>query len=176
MHTFLANLSLHSWRVDVPAERSNVPERIFTRYGELPSALASFMKSFSRCLAPSEDAWFVSWDDLSRTVPDEEFRFDAFESLSLDAASEDPAWLKSIRSFWDQHFPFYLAVNGEYQYFAVALAGAERGCVVYGHEPEFESCTIVSRSLPDFLAMFSSALESSLPTYPFNCAIPRNAP
>ena len=175
MDRFLASLSKQSWQVEFPAS-TTLPQSILSRHGELPAALASLISSFSRCLAPSEEAWFVSVDDVSSPLRGEEFRFNEFEIISLEAAGQDQQSIASIRSFWDAHFPFYIAVNGEYQYFAVVLSGLQQGCVVYGYEPEFESCSVVAPSLAEFLAMFLAAIESNEPPYPFSCAIPRNAP
>ncbi|MGQ0799621.1 MAG: hypothetical protein ACT4NL_05875 [Pseudomarimonas sp.] len=178
MDRFFSTLVQHSWRVESPARDRRLPQCVLARHGQLPAELESFIHSFSLCLAPCEQAWFISVDDLSRPRQNEEFRFDEFEAMSLEVAQQDQdqEWIAKIRSFWDAHFPFYLAVNGDYQYFAVVLSGRLQGCVVYGFGPEFESCSVVAPSLTQFLAMFSAAIESNEPTYPFGSAIPRNLP
>ena len=166
---FLATLEELSWRVVPPVEDAGLPAQVIARYGALPADLVAFISSFARCTNPTDEAWFVSASDLSHA---EAFRFDEFEFMSLEAAASD-AEQAAIRAFWQTHFPFYLCVAGSYQYFALSLAGASRGNVVYGYAPEFEECTPVASSLAGFWDAFLAALRSPTPTYPFNLAIPQ---
>lgn len=171
MDEFLATLEELSWRVVPPTGDTGLAAHVTARYEALPDDLVAFISSFTRCINPTDEAWFVSASDLSRAEP---FRFDEFELMSLDAASSD-AEQAAIRAFWRAHFPFYLCVAGSYQYFALSLAGATRGSVVYGYAPEFEECAVVTSSLIGFLDAFLAALRSPAPPYPFNLAIPQRA-
>lgn len=171
MGEFLATLKDLSWRVAPPPDVHELPAHVIARYGELPAELVRFISSFTRCISPTDEAWFVSANDLSRSEP---FRYNEYELMSLEAAGSD-AELAAIRAFWQTHFPFFLCVAGSYQYFALSLAGATQGSVVYGYDPEFEECAIVASSLDKFLSAFLAALQSPAPPYPFNLAIPQRA-
>lgn len=173
MSELIANLKSAGWHVEPPTSDAEIPEAILARYGSLPAVLVAFISSFSRCTAPSQQAWFVSLHDL---VQDEPFRFNEFELMSLSAAGSDEDWSAAIRSFWTGHFPLFLSVAGSYQYFALSLGGPAKGNVVYGAEPDFEECSVVAPSLAEFLAMFLAALRSPTPLFPFSVAIPQNAP
>jgi hypothetical protein len=172
MGEFIANLKSFGWYIEPPAPGAEIPEHLIARYGALPAELVAFISSFSRCLDPSEQAWFVATRDL---VSDEPFRFNEFELMSLSAADSDDDWSAAIQSFWCGHFPLLLSVAGSYQYFALSLTGPTKGSVVYGAEPEFEECSVVAPSLTEFLAMFLAALRSPTPLFPFSVAIPQNA-
>jgi hypothetical protein len=172
MSEFLATLGESSWRIEAPASGAEIPAHVIARYGTLPAELVAFISSFSSCTSPSEKAWFVSVSDLAQ---DEPFRFNEYEIMSLAAAGSDAGWTATIREFWRMHFPLLLSLSGSYQYFAVSLAGATQGSVVYGSEPEFEECSVVAPSLAEFLAMFAAAVRSPTPAYPFSLAIPQNA-
>jgi hypothetical protein len=172
MGEFIANLKSMGWHVEPPTPDAEIPNHLLARYGALPADLVAFISSFSSCLSPSEQAWFVAARDL---VADESFRFNEFELMSLSAAGSDDDWSSAIQSFWSGHFPLLLSVAGSYQYFALSLSGPTKGSVVYGAEPEFEECSVVAPSLTEFFSMFLAALQSDPPLFPFSLAIPQNA-
>lgn len=171
MHSILARLQACGWAVEPPSPGASFPDAIAACYGPLPDPLAAFMGSFSRCTDPSECAWLVSSGDFLR---DEAFRFDAFERMSLEAAAGDVDAERAIVAFWTAHLPLLLSVRGAYQFFAIRLAGPDRGCVVHGCEPEFEEVSIVARSLDAFLDALCASQESPAPSYPYDVAVAHN--
>lgn len=181
---FLDALRRHAWRVSAPvAEAPSIPAGITARHGALPEALVALISTYSTCADHTGQCWLVSTEDLCKDETEhvadavvgdgEPFRHDEFERMSLDAANGDESWTASIRGFWDRHFPFLLSVHGEYQFFAMALEGDERGAIVYGYGPEFEAVEPVASSLDDFLEQVLHALASTDPPYPFSVALPR---
>ena len=167
----LVELRTHGWRVEAPgAGVATLSADVLARYGGLPDELLIFLGAFDVCANPTNDSWLVSGRDLSAL---EAFRYDEFERMSLEAAEGDPAWTASIRAFWTNHFPVLISVAGSYQYFALALNGTNKGTVVYGVEPEFESTSGVAPSLSEFVSQLILAVRSEVQPFPFSQVLSR---
>lgn len=167
----LAELRTHGWRVDLPsAGVLTLPIGFLARYDGLPDELLDFLGGFDVCANPTNDSWLVSGRDLSAP---EAFRYNEFERMSLEAAQGDSEWAESIRAFWTNHFPVLISVAGSYQYFALALDGPNKGAVVYGAEPEFESISGVAPSLAEFVSQLVLAVRSEAPPFPFSQVLSR---
>jgi len=114
----------------------------------IPSEYAQFLQGVVRCVNPTETAWFICIDDY-HAQPENSFRWDELECLSLAAAGGDESWVRSVREFWDTHLPYFVTVEqGYYSYNAVDLVD---GSVVHGESPEFEEVTTVAESFFGFL-------------------------
>lgn len=78
----------------------------------------------------------------------------------IKAAAGDSDWLLEIESFWADHIPIFMSVEGFYSYAAYCCAGENYGCYVSGSEPEFEEAKVVARDLSGFLAWVSHELNT----------------
>jgi hypothetical protein len=163
----LRELAQHGWDVAPPEPGQALP----ARYGSLPDALQAWLASFARCANPEGTAWFVAMADVIRDAagltPEDAFRHDEFERLSLEAAGDDAPWARAIRDFWQRHFPLWLRVDGDYEYCALVLDGPGRGTVVHAVAPDFEATSTIAASLPDFLAQVRAALATPAPPSPY---------
>jgi hypothetical protein len=176
----VAALRRHGWRIEAPM-RATLPAEFATRYvAPLPDALVAWMGAFASCVDPADRAWFVTLDgirtDLEREGEVEGFAFDAFESMSMEAAADDALAQAQVETFWRAHVPLLLSVYGSYQYFALVLDGERRGAVVYGCEPEFEEIETVADSLPAFLQRLVDVLDGGDDVAPFSFALPAREP
>lgn len=117
--------------------------------GRAHSSVVSWVSSFSRLSSADEATWFLSADDYAGATTDE-FAWNGFETISLDAAStgEERA---AVTDFWAGHVPILLSVRGHYGYLAVRRDGA----VVHGEEPEFEQTRVVASDLNELLEVIS---------------------
>ncbi|MFI7025715.1 hypothetical protein [Micromonospora sp. NPDC049900] len=117
--------------------------------GRAHSSVASWVSSFSRLSSADEATWFLSTDDYAGTTTDE-FAWNEFETISLDAASTDEE-RAAVADFWTEHFPILLSARGHYGYLAVRRDGA----IVHGEEPEFEQTRVVASDLDKLLEVIS---------------------
>lgn len=85
--------------------------------------------------------------------PQGHFRWNEYEMISLDAAKDDAEWMAAIRCYWDVHLPFFMAVDGDYEYFAFDLTD---DTIAFGMGPEFEEPRIVARDFREFLGKIVS--------------------
>ncbi|MCL2148159.1 MAG: SMI1/KNR4 family protein [Methanomassiliicoccaceae archaeon] len=152
LERFLAWARENHWHVEAAEPGMAVlPEEVALRH-PVPDGYLPFFSSVGTCLNPGQTKWLMCAGDYA-PKPGDEFRWDEFERISLDAAQGHAAWEGSIRRFWDSHFPFFMSVDGGYGYYAIDLAD---GSVVKGDEPEFEETTYVSGSFDEFLSMIAS--------------------
>lgn len=119
---------------------------------ELPSALAgasevltAWVSSFSALSSPDDAVWFLSRNDYA-AQPADEFAWNAFETLSLEAAGTARE-AAEISEYWRAHRPILLSVRDHYAY----LAERSNGAIVHGSEPEFEESTVVAANLGELL-------------------------
>ena len=88
--------------------------------------------------------------------------------MSLEVDPDDSEWQAQVRSFWDHHFPFMLAVHSDYDYLAVSLEEQSYGGIVHGFWPDFEEPSIVASSFTEFLALFEVAASGEEADYPLS--------
>lgn len=142
------------WQVKITDRPGALPSEVLQRYPDLPSPVESFLAGLECCVSPDKTVWFLGpheYDSSSGL----DFRWNEWEVLSLDAASDD-AEVEQICSFWDRHCPFLLSVGSGYAFLAVAL---DSGAVVSGMEPEFESTSPVAASFDQFLERLVAVLR-----------------
>jgi len=123
---------------------------IRSRYPSIPDEYLTFLSCFSICANPADTAWFLSEDDFNGTT-ESAFAWNEFEKQSFEAADGDAALERSISAFWDAHLPILLSVKSGYAYVALVVAGANRGAVVTGREPEYEESDDLFDSFDEFL-------------------------
>jgi hypothetical protein len=147
------------WRVERrdSARRLDLPEDVLRRYGALPASYDAFLREIALATSADEGVWFVCEGEFRR-APGCGFLWNEIERMAL-AASADAEEKRSIVSFWDVHLPIMMAPNGDYDYLAIAMGGAQRGTVVHGYAPESERVERVADSFDAWLAMFSRALR-----------------
>jgi len=144
---FLIRAEENGWRVETFFQKAvALPEDVIERY-TVPKEYSEFLSNVKLCSNPSDTKWFLCADDYGQKSEDE-FRWNEFEIISLEAAGDDAELKASIRAFWDVHFPFFMSVESGYEYYAIDI----RDCsVVFGSEPEFEDVVTVARSFEEFL-------------------------
>lgn len=168
MSELLDALRKRGWAI---TERSDptelLPADVSARYPFVPAAITDFLGRLEVCHNETEDIWMLTPEEFRKTDPDG-FRWNEYELMALENNHDDPAVQADVRSFWDEHLPIMLAVHSDYDYLAVRLAEPERGSIVHGFAPEWESTSRVARSFEEFLALFTKQATSSEPEYPFS--------
>lgn len=120
-----------------------------TRYKEIPSEYLDFLRAVKACATSSEQAWFLCEEEYNNSS-EVAFKWNEFESLSLEAAQGDEKWRSEITAWWDGYLPIMMSVAGGYSFYAIDLAD-EIGAIVRGEEPEFEEVAKVAENLEQFL-------------------------
>jgi len=136
------------WSVEMRRERAKRPQIFEERFSWLPDVIVDFACSFDRVIAPKEQAWLITWPQLSGES-DSSFAWNQWELDSLSAAEGDEEWKAEIRGFWDDHLPLLLSVKSGYAFVAIRKDFA----IVVGEEPEFEETVELAGGLLDFLQM-----------------------
>ena len=144
LNEFIEWAGKNDWNISVVQNRTDIPDIIRERYA-VPEQWADFIRGAHICENSTATKWFLTFEDYS-TVSDG-FQWNEFELQSLDVCDNDEE-KESIISFWDIHLPIILSVENGYSYYAV---NTENGCVVSGHEPEFEECTVIADSFSAFI-------------------------
>ena len=92
--------------------------------------------------------WFICYDEFIGNS-DIAFKWNEFESMSLEAAEEDLTWKEDIKFFWDNNLPIIMSVANDYAYYAINSNGE----IVLGTEPEFEEVKKTANSFEEFVNM-----------------------
>lgn len=114
------------------------------------AAHGTFLALYTQLSNAADTRWFLSAADYAGAT-DSAFAWDAFRSISLEAAASD-ADRQSIQAFWARYLPVFMSVDGDYEFLAL---DRESGKVVHGIEPEFEDVSEVAVSLD---ALFEQVL------------------
>jgi hypothetical protein len=171
MHSLLDLLRRRGWTVQVaepPLEL--LPAPIAARYAGMPREVASFLAVLEACCSGDGTAWLFTSKDYARTE-EGGFRWNECELMAMSAAAGNATWQDEIRAFWNDHFPFMLAVHSDYDYLAVRM---QDGAVVHGYAPEWESPTVVAPCFSEFLRKFE--VEATAPTARWPYAVFLGAP
>ena len=140
------------WVVQKRQQRARLPQECIERFPWLPSNVIDLVTGFDAIVAPSQQAWLITYPELSGES-DSAFSWDQWEQDSLSVAAGDPVWQESIRSFWDEHFPILLSVKSGYAYAAVRKDLS----IVAGEEPEFEETEEIAEDFSRFLRLLVTA-------------------
>lgn len=134
----------------------NLDSSIIARYKEIPNEYLEFLGVVEKCVTPNEMTWFICENEFNNSS-DMEFKWNEYELLSLEAAMDDAIWKSEITTWWDNHLPIVMSVEGEYSFYAIDLSN---GAIVRGYEPEFEEVDKVANNLEEFLGlMMSNSIE-----------------
>jgi len=135
----------NNWNIAIAPERMALPECISQRY-VIPENWLEFVSRLKTCCNASQTKWFLLPEDFQPRS--EGFQWNEFELQSLSSAENDTAWKMEIISYWNRHLPIFMAVDGEYSYFALDTTN---GAVVSGFEPEYEESEVIAESFLSFL-------------------------
>ena len=168
MHPLFQALEARGWTVK-PRTGSHdalLPAVVAGRYDKLPQEVSLFLSAIEVCCNGAGDVWFLTADDYAR-MRGLGYCWNEYEHMSLDSAKNDQLWRKEITAFWDDHFPFMLAVHSDYDYLAVRLTSDGFGSVVHGYAPEWDSPESIAPSFSAFLEAFTAATNAAESKYPF---------
>ncbi len=162
----LAAAKSAGWTVETRDSRTPAFDTAFRqRYPRLVPGHVEFLKSVSVCMNAEKTTWFLCESDYeTKGTSADGFRWNEYETMSLETAKDDASWQQKIRKFWDSHLPILLSVKaGDYDYVAVDLSKRAFGTVVHGVSPEFEEVSTLSTTFEDFLKAFTDALRGREP-------------
>lgn len=144
---FLGWAASHGWNIELTAEKIALPSDISARYQNIPKEWLEFACSIRVCSNAADTAWFLTSGDYMRKNNDE-WRYNEFELISLDAAQGEEDWIRKITEFWNEHLAIAVSVADEYEYYAIDMFD---GSIARGCEPEFEKAETVAVSFGEFL-------------------------
>lgn len=133
------------------SDHETLNKKFKTRYSNLPDDYLAFLKTYSLLTNHSDTTWFNSITDFNETNDENDFKWNEFEILSLDACDGDVENQQVVKNFWNQHLPIILSVKKGYAYFALHVSEENFGKIYYGQEPEFEETELVSDSFSAFI-------------------------
>lgn len=155
---FIEWAKMNNWNVLEKNEHSSdLNAEIASRYRKIPIEYLDFLKKVNRLISPNEKSWFLCEDDYNNDSGND-FKWNEFELLSLEAAEDDEQWKSEITSWWNNHFPILISVDGAYAFYAIDLQN-DIGAIVKGYEPEFEDVDIVASSIEEF---FESIMQDKI--------------
>ena len=143
----------NGWNAELTVQKPELPESAIERYKFIPQGWLDFVRCFKLISNGADNIWFLLPEDFADRADDEGFRWNEFELISLEAASDDEEWQKKIRAFWDNYIPVVMSVAGDYHYYAV---GIRTGEIFEGWEPEFDQVQMVAPSFTDFIELIIS--------------------
>lgn len=137
------NIKRHSTEIEVSKSLSK-------RYGKLPAEYLTFIKTFKEVINESNTTWFNLNKEFDGN-PENEFRWNEFELMSLEWSEDDTDELEAITQFWKKHFPIVMSVKDGYQFLAICLETDKYGMIVHGQEPEFEDVTKICSNFTELI-------------------------
>ena len=124
----------------------NMPKNILERYF-VPDEYKIFLENIKLCINAEENVWFLCINDYLEDDEDS-FKWNEFETISLDAADDENELANGIKNYWNKHFPIIMSVKNNYEYYAINI---ENKKIVYGYEPEFEESKIIANNFKELL-------------------------
>jgi hypothetical protein len=134
------------WAVREQQGTVSLPQICAERYPWLPRDVIAFLTGFEAVVSPGQTAWLTTRAEILGES-DSAFSWNQWEQDSLSAAKGDPGWQRSIRYFWDMHFPIMISVKSGYAYVAIRKDQS----IVVGEEPEFEETEMIAENFSSFL-------------------------
>jgi hypothetical protein len=142
----------NNWTIETNGQNINsLPDVILKRYN-IPNEYKKFLEIIKNCISEDGNKWFLCINDYIEKE-ENEFRWNEYEIISIEAAADDDEWKDEIINFWDDHFPFFMGVEGEYEYYAINV---NNGFIVNGCEPEFEETKIIAEYFYEFIGKIIS--------------------
>ena len=160
LDSFLTAARSSGWTVSRRAEPRDMSAPILVgRFGRIPVDYAFFLSHVTECVNEGQNAWFLTEADYkAQDVPENTFRWNEWELISLEACDGDVDLAKRVTDFWNAHLPIMSSVFSDYAYIAIRLSD---GVVVYGYAPDFEEPSVVCQSLAEFLVNLGDLLSGS---------------
>ena len=148
MEEFINWLKENGWKINIKSNNVEyLLKNIMEKY-KIPKEYKTFLENIQMCTNAEENIWFLCIEDYQPKSEDD-FRWNEFELISLEAAEGDEELINDIKNFWDTHLPIMLNVKGDYEYYAINVRNKK---IIHGIEPEFEeSSKIVANNFIDFL-------------------------
>lgn len=143
---FIDRIGKLGWKSQPPKDVPAKKHPILSKY-DIPAELWEFWSSFSRLESADECTWFLFPDDYKEVTDPNEFAWNEFERISLEAALDDTG-AAAVREWWSRHLPILMSVKGGYSFYAVDTVTKK---IVHGFEPEFEEVTTAAESFTDLL-------------------------
>lgn len=143
---FIDWVEKHGWKSQPPKGALLAEHPILSKYA-LPAELLEFWGGFSRLESADECTWFLFPDDYKDGTDPNEFAWNEFERISLEAALDDDG-AAAVREWWSRHLPILMSVKGGYSFYAIDISTEK---IVRGFEPEFEEVSTAAESFADFL-------------------------
>lgn len=152
INEFIGWAKENGWTISLNQDRNlKLDDSIISRYKAIPSEYISFLGAVKQCATPNENTWFLCQDEYNNRS-DDSFKWNEFELLSLEAATEDDIWRSEITAWWDNYLPIVISVDGGYSFYAIDL-NHDKGAIVRGYEPEFEEVEKVANHFAEFLGL-----------------------
>lgn len=145
MHPLFEALKARGWLVELTASPV-LPAILTARYPSLDLRIWDVLGQVERCVRSGNASWLLSAADYESTSSSA-FHWNEYEEIALEDA-ESATDRIAIRSFWDAHIPFLLAVTSDYDYLAIRVAD---GAVVHGFAPEWEQPEVLAESFSSFV-------------------------
>ena len=133
---YLRNLEICGFVITRRENPKELSSDILKRYKNIPAEYLSFLKQFKQIANKEDTVCFNSIEDFNEET-ETDFKWNAFELMSLECFEDDDEEQGIIRNFWNNHIPIVLSVT-EYEYLAICLENDRYGEIVHGLEPEFE--------------------------------------
>jgi hypothetical protein len=148
INDFINWATKNGWKITLKNnDVGNLPQDIIERYN-IPIEYKYFLETIEDCVNADDNVWFLCIKDYL-PKPENTFRWNEFELMSLEAAEEEDELINEIKNYWNKHFPIIMSVEGDYEYYAINV---ENKKIVYGYEPEFEEGKIVANNFDELLA------------------------
>jgi hypothetical protein len=148
---FLTTLTTRGWDIRRSSTQRPISEAVMTRYPWLPTDVVTLQESSDAVVTPDAKAWFLTSVDLAGES-DSAFAWNKWELDSL-AAAVNPHQQRSIRDYWDKHYPIVMSVKSGYAYFALRR---DDMTIVQGEEPEYEEANVIAHAFAGLMSMITS--------------------
>ena len=155
---YLKNIETNGFTVVRREKPKELSTDILKRYKTIPSEYLDFLKQFELIINQEETVWFNSIEDFNEEL-ETDFKWNAFELMSIESFEDDEEELENIRNFWNNHIPILMSVR-EYEYLAICLESNKYGEIVHGLEPEFEETSKVCDNLEQLIILMEKASDN----------------
>jgi hypothetical protein len=147
INDFISWAKNNEWKITLKnTDIKKLPQHSSERY-TIPLEYKQFLENIENCVNAGENVWFLCIEDYL-PKPEDGFRWNEFELISLEAADNDTELINKIKNYWDKHFPIIMSVEGDYEYYAINV---ENKKIVHGYEPEFEESKIAANNFYELL-------------------------
>ena len=155
---YLKNIETNGFTIVRRETTKELSADILKRYKTIPTEYLDFLKQFKQIINQEDTVWFNSIEDFNEEL-DVDFKWNAFELMSLESFEDDEEESENIRNFWNNHIPILMSVR-EYEYLAICLESDKYGEIVHGLEPEFEEISKVCDNFEQLIRLMEKASDN----------------